>query len=152
MSTNVHKQNRQHTNSSCKEPLLEADLSYDIIGCCIQIRKDYGLGQKESVYQNALEEEFEDKHIKFEREKSIPVKSKKTNKTLGFYKPDFIIDNKIILEIEVFPGSFTNEHLKRLTDYLNNSEYELGYLVNFGKSSMQYRRVILTNDHKNKTK
>lgn len=151
MSTDVHQQNEQITNSLVREPLLEADLSFDLVGCCIQVRKDYGLGHKESVYQNALAEEFESKDIKYEKEKSIPVKSLKTSKTLGFYRPDFVIEDKIILEIEVFPGSFTNEHIKRLNDYLRNSEYELGYLVNFGKSRMQYQRVILTNDHKNKT-
>lgn len=139
------------TVSTGREGLLEESLTFDVIGCFIQVRKDYGLGHKESVYQKALEEELEDKKITFKREQSIPVKSVKTNKTIGFYKPDFIVANKIIVELEVFPGSFTNEHIKRLYDYLKNSTYEIGFLVNFGKTQMQYKRIILTNDHKNKS-
>ena len=149
MPTDQRRQNGQNTEN--KEKLLEADLTYAIIGCLFQVRKDYGLGHKESVYQNALAEEFDSKSIQYEKEKSIPVKSIKTKKVLGYYKPDFVVDNKVIIEIEVFPGTFTNNHLKRLTDYLNNSEYEIGFLVNYGKSELQYKRIILTNDHKDRT-
>ena len=43
-------------------------------------------------------------------------------------------------------NSVTN---KRIYDYLKNSQYEIGLLVNFGRKLMQYKRVILTNDRKN---
>ena len=143
----------QNTNSQnqneLREPLIEADLTYDIIGRLIHVRKEYGLGQKEIVYQNALAEELDYQKIKYTREKSLPVKSSRTNKTLGTYKPDFIVEDKIIVELEIFLGSFTQEHIKRIYDYLKNSQYEIGLLVNFGRKLMQYKRVILTNDRKN---
>lgn len=135
-------------NNDSREPLLEADLSYDVIGCLMQVRKDYGLGHKEKIYQEALEEEFKEKNINYEREKSISVKSIKTNKSIGFYRPDFVIDNKIILEIEVFPGSYTQEHTKRIYNYLKITKYEIAILVNFGTSRMNFKRIVWSNDRK----
>lgn len=36
--------------------LLHKDLSYQIQGIAIEIRKNYGSGHKESIYQNIFEE------------------------------------------------------------------------------------------------
>lgn len=63
--------------------LLYKELSFQIQGAAIEIRKNYGSGHKESVYQSALAEEFGLRNIAFEREKSIPVISPKTKKSIG---------------------------------------------------------------------
>lgn len=128
--------------------LLYPDLSYQIRGAIVEVRNIYGASHKELVYQKALEEELQLRKIPYQREVSIAINSPKTGKVMGIYRPDFIVDSKIIIEmkaLEFVPQRMVNQ----LFDYLKNSIYELGYFVNFGGEKLFMRRIIYTNDHKN---
>ena len=127
--------------------LLFKDLSYKIQGIFMDVRNNFGPGHKEIIYQNALEEEFIAKDIKFEREKNIKIYSPKTGNVMGNYRADFLIDNKIIVEVkavDLVPKNFIDQ----IYSYLKNSEYELGYFVNFKSPRLYIKRVIYTNDNK----
>lgn len=66
---------------------------------------------------------------------------------VGAYGPDFLVDDKIILEIkaiEILPRKLVDQ----LFDYLKNSKYELGYFVNFTSPKLYMKRIIYTNDRK----
>ncbi len=129
------------------ENLLYKELSYQIQGAAFEVRKNFGSGLKESIYQNALAEEFRSRNLRFEKEKSIQIFSPKTGKFLGSYRPDFIVDGKILVElkaVEKIPKLF----LDQLYSYLRNSEYELGYFINFASPKLYVKRVIFTNDRK----
>jgi len=128
--------------------IFEPELSYQVLGALFQVRKDYGLGQKESIYKKALKEELKSRWLKVEEEKSIPVLSVKSNKPIGWYRPDLIVENKIVIEIEIYPHSYSQEHIKRTYDYLKNSEYEIAYLANYGRRKMTYKRIIFPNAKK----
>jgi GxxExxY protein len=130
--------------------IFEPELSYQILGSLFQVRKDYGLGQKESIYKRVLKEELQSRGLKVEEEKSIPVLSVKSKKPIGWYRPDLIVENKIVIELEVYPHSYSQEHIKRTYDYLRNSAYETAYLANFGRSKMTYKRIIFPNGRKYK--
>lgn len=127
--------------------LLYKELSYQLQGAAIEVRKNYGSGHKESLYHHALAEEFTLRKLLFEQEPSIAIKSPKTGKTIGIYRPDFLIEEKIIVEVkalEVLPRKLVDQ----LFDYLRNSKYELGYFINFGGPKLYMKRVIYTNDRK----
>lgn len=129
------------------EDLLYKDLSYIVQGAFIEVRKDFGPGHKETIYQNAFSEELKSRNINFEREKNIKIYSPKTEKIIGYYRPDFLIEDKIIVElkaIEKIPKNFINQ----IYDYLRNSKYELGYFINFASPRLYIKRVIFTNDRK----
>ena len=129
------------------KPFLYKDLSYKIQGAVFNVRNSYGPSHKEIVYCNALTEEFKELSIKFEKEKTIQIRSLKTNKVLGFYKPDFVVEDSILLEIKAL--SFTPKLAEdQLFYYLKNTKYELAYLINFGGEKLDIRRRILTNDKK----
>ena len=130
-----------------KVDLLYKDLSYKLQGIINDIRNKYGRGYKEQVYQNAFAEALKLNKIQFEREKIIKVYSLDTGKEIGVYRPDFVVDNKIIVEIKAVkfaPKSLENQ----LFDYLKCSKYELGYFINFGGTKLYKRRIIYTNDRK----
>ncbi len=78
--------------------ILYKDLSYIIQGCCFEIRKEYGPGQKESVYVNLLIEYLKNKGVIVEKEKSLKTYSAQSGKVVGTYRPDLVIDDKIIIE------------------------------------------------------
>ena len=118
---------------------LYEDLSYKIRGICFDIKKTLGLGRKELVYQNAFEIELQKNNIPYAREKQLPVMYE--TKKIGIYQPDFIIDEKIIIEFKSlkFIGDIEN---KQLSTYLQGSEYKLGFLINFGGKDIEMDRVI----------
>ena len=127
--------------------LLHKELSYILQGCCFDIRKEYGPGQKESIYVNLLKEFLESKNIPVEKEKTINIYSSKSNKVVGTYRPDMLIDGKIIIEAK--SSRFTNKQdEKQLYFYLRNSKYELGYLISFSTPQLYLKRIIYTNNKK----
>jgi GxxExxY protein len=123
--------------------LLHQELTEKIIGICYLIHHQYSSGQKESVYQKALAEKLNLEKIPHQQEVSIDIRSVDTRKKLGSHRLDFVIDNKVILEIKAI--KFTPRKLEQqLYSYLKNSPYELGLMINFGSSKLYIRRIIYT--------
>jgi len=127
--------------------LLYPKLSYLIQGCVFEIRKQYGPGQKEIIYQRLLEEKLVNKGLRVEKEKRINVYSQDSGKVIGIYQPDLLIEEKILLEIK--SSKFTTKtDEKQLYYYLRNSQYELGYLINFSTPRLFIKRIVYSNSKK----
>ena len=136
MNTNIHK-----------KALLYPELSYLIQGCIFEIRKQYGPGQKEVIYQRLLEEKLITKGLKLAKEKRINIYSQDSGKVVGTYQPDLVVEDKVLLEIK--SSRFTTKtDEKQLYHYLRNSLYELGYLINFSTPKLYMKRIIYTNNNK----
>lgn len=135
------------SHSADKQKLLEPDLSYKIQGVIFAVANKYGLGLKEIIYQKALAEEFAKNEMKFDEQKRIKIYSVETSKVLGVYVPDFIIEDKIILEIKSSDFT-TRQDVAQQRSYLRCGIYEIGYLVNFGTRKLDIKRSIFTNDRK----
>ena len=129
------------------ENLLHKELSYQIHGAAIEVRKDFGPGHKEKLCQEAFAEELKRREIPFEKEKAIKIYSPKDGKCVGLYRPDFIVDKKIIIEIKAEKFVTRNE-VKRIYDYLRNGQYELAYFINFASPQLFVKRIIYTNERK----
>jgi len=126
--------------------LLHGELTYKLRGLFFDIRNTYGPGQKENIYSNLLVEALKENKIPFAKEKIINIYTP-NKKVAGTYKPDFVIDNKIIVEIK--SSSYTTRvDEKQLYYYLRNSNYEIGLLVNFSTPKLYIKRIIYTNDKK----
>lgn len=104
--------------------------SYLIRGSCFNIYKKFRNTQKESIYQNSLLEELKDKGLIVERQKQLPVFH--LEKKVGVYVPDLVINGIIIIELKAKPF-LHKEDLRQFWYYLKNSEFRLGFLVNFGE-------------------
>lgn len=127
--------------------ILEAELSYKIVGAIYNIANKYGKGLKGQIYQKALVEEFTKHDLKFDSQKRINIYSIDTGKSLGTYVPDFLVEDKVIVEIK--SSNFTTKQdVDQQRSYLKASIYEVGYLVNFGTPKLDIRRSIYTNDRK----
>jgi len=127
--------------------LLYPELSYKIVGAIFAVWKELGPAFKESVYQKALEREFAKQNISCESQKQIPVFY--NGKKVGIYTPDFIIDEKIILEIKFLPKMIFKEE-KQAWYYLKGSHYKLLLLVNFGGRKLEIKRWIYDKARKTK--
>lgn len=134
-------------NTKPYEKILYKDLSYQIQGAAIEVRKNFGSGLKESIYQNAFAEELKSRNLKFEKEKSIKIFSPKTGKLIGSYRHDFIVEEKILIELKAV-DKIPKMFIDQIYSYLRNSAYELGYFINFASPKLYIKRVIFTNDRK----
>ena len=121
--------------------ILYKDECYKIIGACINVHKELGPGFLEAVYQESLALEFFEQRIPFEKEKDIRIfyKDKLLDK---YYKADFLCFEKIIVELKAL-SELSNEHISQLINYLKATKLRVGLLVNFGSSSLIYKRLIL---------
>lgn len=127
--------------------IIEKELSYKIRGILIDISKKYGYLYKEEFYHNALKEELNDSGMDFVSQPKINICSIKSGKVLSKYVPDFLIENRIIVELKAQPYLIA-ETVKQLDQYLKASKYEVGLLVNFGEPTANIVRRIYTNDRK----
>ncbi|HAH20732.1 MAG: hypothetical protein A2Y00_07415 [Omnitrophica WOR_2 bacterium GWF2_43_52] len=126
------------TNNDSKV-IVYKELSYKIVGCLYEVYNALGPGHKEDIYQKSLAIEFSSKHINYSTQKRLAIEYQ--GKKVGVYEPDFIIEDKIIVEIKsvlTMPKVFE----KQLYYYLKASSYKLGYLVNFGADRIDIRRRV----------
>ena len=122
------------------ESLLYEEKSYQIIGICMEVHKNLGNGFLESVYQEVLENEFNNHKIPFQRQRKLELFYKDA-KLKKYFIADFICYDKILVEIKA--TSFLHESFKRqVINYLKATDYKLGLLINFGGSSLQWKRFI----------
>jgi len=107
----------------------------------MEVYNELGKGFLEIVYKGALQLEFEKAGIPFEREKGYTIEYK--GKTLDHsYYADFVVYDKIILEIKAAAGIIEN-NLKQSLNYLAVSKIKLALIINFGENSLKYKRIIL---------
>ncbi len=118
---------------------LYPELTYKIRGAIFAVWGKLGPAFKESVYQKALEEEFKNRNISFVDQKRVDIFYGK--KKIGIYKPDFVIDDKILIEIKVLPR-ITGLEEKQIWYYLKGTNYKLALLINFGSQKLQIKRWI----------
>ena len=104
--------------------------SFEIQGAIFEVYRQMGHGFLESVYQECLEKEFQQRGIPFGSQPEIKL-SYKGQQLQQTYKPDFICYEEIILELksvkEILPA-----HKAQVINYLKATNMKLGLLVNFG--------------------
>ena len=122
--------------------LLQEDETYKIIGAAMAVHSELGQGFLEAIYQEAMAIEFQKMDIPFEKEKLLNVyyKGKKLKK---HYSADFLCYDSIIVELKALKD-LSGDHQSQLLNYLKATENEVGLLINFGKKSLEYKRMILT--------
>ncbi|WP_300597663.1 GxxExxY protein [Niabella sp.] len=113
-----------------------------LIRIAMEIHRILGKGFLEIVYKDAFDYELNSRGILYEREKEYNVTYKKIILPHKFYA-DFVIENKIILELKSKKG-IIEDHYAQVINYLAVSRLQLGLLVNFHEKSLEYKRIILS--------
>ncbi|OGH24524.1 MAG: hypothetical protein A3B47_03960 [Candidatus Levybacteria bacterium RIFCSPLOWO2_01_FULL_39_24] len=119
---------------------LYSDLTEKIIGAAINVHKELGPGHPEKIYQRALSEELKKQEIPFNREEKFRVFY--NNKDIGYEVMDFCAYDKIAIELKAV-REIIDLHSKQLVSYLKGRRLRLGLILNFGKSKIEIKRVIL---------
>jgi GxxExxY protein len=121
--------------------IIYKEEAYKIIGICFEVHNNLGSGFLEVVYKDALELEFRKAGIPYEREKKYEVRYKNVILPHSFYA-DFVLYESIILEVKAV-SAFVDEFTAQCINYLKVSGNKLALLVNFGRLSLESKRVVL---------
>jgi GxxExxY protein len=114
--------------------------SFKIVGACMEVHKELGMGFKEIIYKDALEIEFQQLNIPYQREKLYQVEYK--GKILPRrYPADFVVFDCIILEVKATPF-IINNFVLQTRNYLKASGIKLGIIANFGEKSFVSKRIV----------
>lgn len=119
--------------------ILFKTLSFAIIGAAMEVHKILGRGFLESVYQVALEKELTLRGIRFQHQVELPVSYK--GDLVGMYKADLVIEGKVIVEIKGI-SKLNASHNAQALHYLAATGLQLAIIINFGSSSLEYHRVV----------
>ncbi len=121
--------------------MIDDELTYKIIGCAIKVHNTLGNGFQEVIYQRCLAIELEKAEIVFEREVEQPLFY--DGRPVGSRRADFIIDNKAMVELKAVI-KLEDVHLAQAKNYLTAYNLETGLLINFGGTSLEYKRIFKT--------
>jgi len=103
------------------------------------VHKALGSGMVEKIYQRALYLELKRTRLKFEREKKIEIKYH--NATVGYQVVDFIVEDKVLVEIKAV-SELGDIQVGQTATYLHATKLPLALILNFGKPRLEIKRVI----------
>jgi GxxExxY protein len=121
------------------EDFIYKDLTREIIGAAMEVHSTLGCGFLESVYEESLAVEFGLRNIQFERQKPLDVFYKEEH--VKQFICDFLVVGVVMVELKAIK-EITESQKAQVLNYLRATNLKLGLLLNFGASSLQYKRVI----------
>lgn len=122
-----------------KEECLFIDLTEKIIGFAFKIFKEMGYGHPEKIYQKCFEQELVNANLKYQREKYSKIKY--DGEVVGRYFLDFLIENKVAVEIKVRREIYENDWIQ-LLNYLKARNLKVGLLLVFTKGKVVVKRLV----------
>ena len=120
---------------------VKDELTEKIISCCFLVHSQIGPGFKVEIYGRALIIALGDAHLKFSKEKEFDVRF--NSQLVGVFRCDFLIEEKIILEIKAVTGIMPVLFRQQVLSYLKASKVKTGLLVNFGNKSCEVKRFSM---------
>ncbi|MCX6353678.1 MAG: GxxExxY protein [Candidatus Aureabacteria bacterium] len=123
-----------------KEPLLHGNITERILGAAMEVHRVLGPGFLEAVYEEALGMELNNVGLRYDRQKELSIYYKNT--TLQHrYRADLIVEDKIIVNTKATSG-LTEIDEAQVFNYLKATTIKVGLLLNFGKRSLEWKRLI----------
>ena len=102
------------------------------------VHKELRNGFQESIYQKALEIEMKIANLPFSKEHEMPIFYR--NEQIGTRRVDFLVDGIIAVELKAIT-QLDNVHLAQAINYLEVYNHEVGLLINFGETSLNFKRL-----------
>jgi len=115
-----------------------SELTSRIIGCAMTVHKTLGNGFQEVIYQRALEIEMRLAAISFTREFEMPIFYREEQ--IGTRRVDFLVEGLISVELKAIT-KLEDVHFAQAMNYLEAYNLEIGLLINFGETSLIFKRL-----------
>jgi len=118
------------------------ELTHKIIGCAMQVHRTLGNGFQEVIYQRALAIEFAFQNIEYVREQEMEIFYRE--QPIGTRRVDFFVEGKVMVEIKAVT-KLEDVHKAQAINYLEAYGIAHGLLINFGETSLIFKRVYNKN-------
>ena len=125
----------------------EEELSAIIVDCAFHLHVELGPGLLETVYEVVLTKMLQDRGLKVERQKSIPIEFAGVRFDEGF-KADLIVEGAVLVELKSIE-ELAPVHGKQTLTYLRLLKLPLGLLINFGATTFKEGVQRVVNNHQN---
>jgi GxxExxY protein len=120
------------------EKYKHSELTSKIIGCAMIVHKTLGNGFQEVIYQRALEIEMRLANLNFNRE--FEMQKIYREEQIGTRRVDFLVENTISVELKAIT-KLEEVHFAQAINYLEAYNLEIGLLINFGETSLNFKRL-----------
>src|SRR3954471_12757299 len=117
---------------------LYSGITEKIFRASMNVHSVLGNGFQEVIYQRALQIEFNLLDVRYGREVTMPVYYKDVQ--IGERRVDFLVEDKISVELKAII-QLENIHLAQAKNYLEAFNLQIGMLINFGSTSLQFKRL-----------
>ena len=115
------------------------EITEAIIGSAFEVHNQLGYGFLHRVYQNALQVELMRRNLQIELEKRINVRYKEI--VVGDYDADLIVNSSVIVEVKI-AREYDKRDEAQLLSLLKATGFKVGILINFGRSKVEYKRLV----------
>lgn len=105
----------------------------------MKVHNTLGNGFQEVIYQRCLAIELERAGLGFVREQEHTIYYEGIE--VGTRRADFVVENKVIVELKALVN-LEDVHLAQAKNYVVAYDFEVGLLINFGATSLQYKKVF----------
>jgi GxxExxY protein len=109
------------------------------MGVLFDVHKNLGSRYQEKYYQRAVAMSFDNMGLKYKKE--LPVNLSYNSKIIGKYILDFLVEDKIIVELKTVVR-ISREDIKQVLGYLKVKKLELGIIANFRAEHLIFKRII----------
>ena len=114
-------------------------ITEQLIGAAFEVHNVLGYGFLEKVYQRALQVELQARGVTVELESKMQVKFKGV--VVGDYAADLLVAGQIVVELKT-ETAYQSLHEAQLLNELRGTGIRLGYLINFGRERVEYKRMV----------
>jgi GxxExxY protein len=115
-----------------------SELTAKVIKCAMTVHSRLGNGFQEVIYQRALEIEMNLAGISFHREFEMPIFYREIQ--IGTRRVDFLVEGEICVELKAMI-KIEDVHFAQAINYLEAYNLEIGLLINFGETSLNFKRI-----------
>ena len=116
-------------------------LTGKIIGCAMQVHRVLGTGFQEVIYQRALAIELGYCGVDAQRELEMPIFYRQQE--IGSRRVDFLVNELVLVELKAL-SALNETHHAQIINYLEAYRLPIGLLINFGASSLEFKRFVKT--------
>ena len=109
----------------------------------MQVHGELGPGLKEAHYHRAMSVRLEEAGLSFEEEK--PVELEMDGTAIGLLYLDHLVEGHVIVEEKALSHLLTQEEIAQVVTYLAATGLSVGLLLNFGRKSLEYKRILPPN-------
>jgi GxxExxY protein len=116
------------------------DITYRIIGAAMNVHRNTPRGLREKHYQRALTAAMQQDGLMVEEEYHLEIFNEQT--WLGRLYLDHWVNDCIVVEDKAVSRCMSNNEIAQVITYLAATQAPVGLLLNFGRSRLEYKRIL----------